>query len=186
MAKQCQTAWSQKRHQGLKDGLLRLMGGCAYQDITVTDICREAGVPRRSFYHYFDSKDDILDSVIEELIAACNLYAMFDFTSGIDGVRQSFVRFFRFWREENLQTLELLLENSLEPRLVARTHEWMQKEKLGLPRPDGFTPEMAEMSATVLSTSFFSLLFCWVRGGCRETPEEMGEFVAWFLSHSIF
>ena len=186
MAKQCQTQWSQRRQREMKDGLLRLMHGCAYEDITVTDICREAGIPRRSFYHYFDSKDDILDSVIEDLVLACNLDAMFDFASGPEAVKQSNVRFFRFWREENLETLELLLANSLEPRLVDTTLKWIHREGVGLPRPAGFTPGMVEMSSTMLSTGFFALLFHWVRSGCREAPEEMGELVTWFLSNSIF
>ena len=39
---------------------LRLIMERGYDAITISDICREAGVSNGNFYHYFTSKDDVL------------------------------------------------------------------------------------------------------------------------------
>lgn len=40
-----------------------------YDDISISEICRKAGVSRVSFYHYFDKKDDILIQYSDEKFA---------------------------------------------------------------------------------------------------------------------
>ena len=40
-----------------------------YEEISVSDICKKAGVSRVSFYHYFDKKDDILVQFSDEKFA---------------------------------------------------------------------------------------------------------------------
>ena len=54
MTKQPQTQASRKRRQQLTDALLELMRTKGYAQTTVADICREANIPRRTFYHYFE------------------------------------------------------------------------------------------------------------------------------------
>lgn len=50
----------------LTDTLLQLMEKRAYQKISITDLCEQAGVARVSFYRNFQSKDDILVKKIEK------------------------------------------------------------------------------------------------------------------------
>ena len=38
----------------------------SYDQITVTDITKKAGVSRMSFYRHFDSKDDVIFKAAEE------------------------------------------------------------------------------------------------------------------------
>ena len=40
-----------------------------YEEITVSDICKKAGISRVSFYHYYDKKDDILIQFSDEKFA---------------------------------------------------------------------------------------------------------------------
>ena len=53
MAKQCITDRALRRQKELEDSLLVLLQSKDYAQITVTDICRQANIPRRTFYHYF-------------------------------------------------------------------------------------------------------------------------------------
>ena len=48
------TQTARKRRVLLEDTLMVLMQRKGYAQTTVTDICRVAGIPRRTFYHYFD------------------------------------------------------------------------------------------------------------------------------------
>lgn len=44
----------------IADGLLELMNEMPFEKITVSDIVREAGVGRASFYRHFDSKEAVV------------------------------------------------------------------------------------------------------------------------------
>ena len=68
MAVLTHTEYTSQKKELLENALLNLMMQTSYPDISVTDICREANVPRRTFYHYFGSKEDALESMIESLI----------------------------------------------------------------------------------------------------------------------
>lgn len=67
----------QKRKETLRritDAGIRLFGLKGYEATTLEDIAAEAGISRRTFFHYFKSKDDILLSMQrglgEHLVAA--------------------------------------------------------------------------------------------------------------------
>lgn len=49
--------------QRISDAGLRLFGRQGFDATTVDAIAAEAGISRRTFFHYFNSKDDILLSL---------------------------------------------------------------------------------------------------------------------------
>lgn len=53
-------------------GLLRLMRKVPYERIKVTDIVREAGVSRMTYYRHFKTKSDVLASLIDYIIKDVN------------------------------------------------------------------------------------------------------------------
>ena len=56
----------------IADAMFRLMQKYRFQQITVTDICEEAGVGRKTFYRNFELREDVIDF---QLDALCGLYA---------------------------------------------------------------------------------------------------------------
>ena len=61
MAEICHTEYALQKRELLEKSLLNLMLMHQYNEISVTDICREAAIPRRTFYHYYEGKEDILN-----------------------------------------------------------------------------------------------------------------------------
>ncbi|MBE6979958.1 MAG: TetR family transcriptional regulator [Ruminococcaceae bacterium] len=53
----------------IADALLRLMRKEAFQSITITDICNEAGVGRKTFYRNFELREDVIDFQLDLLCA---------------------------------------------------------------------------------------------------------------------
>lgn len=51
----------------LMDGLIKLMEMYDFSIITVTQICQEAGLSRRTFYRLYDTREDILDGYMSML-----------------------------------------------------------------------------------------------------------------------
>lgn len=47
----------------------RLFFSAGYKAVPVADIIREAGIAKGTFYHYFESKEDLLDGTLEHFLA---------------------------------------------------------------------------------------------------------------------
>lgn len=58
----------QSQHM-IADALFRLMKRKPFQQITVTEICEEAAIGRKTFYRNFDMKDDVVDFKLDILCA---------------------------------------------------------------------------------------------------------------------
>lgn len=52
-------------HQRIVDAAGALFHARGYNDVGVNDVCAQAGVVKGSFYHFFKSKDALLDAVVE-------------------------------------------------------------------------------------------------------------------------
>ena len=186
MNKQPQTRAAQQRRDRLAEALLELMESKGYAQTTVTDLCRAAQIPRRTFYHYFDCKEAVLNAVVEDMIYACNLETMFEFHAGFEAMKESLVRNFRFWQGPARRRLELLLDNGLSGEMIRCALRWQAAEHIDLPRRPELTPKRLEIAQMVGIYSFFSLLTYWRGNEYRETPEEMAEYAAWFLSEPLY
>ncbi len=49
-----------RTQKAISDAFLELIRERAYEDISVTDLCRRADVVRKTFYNNFRSKDDVV------------------------------------------------------------------------------------------------------------------------------
>lgn len=186
MLKQCHTEFAYQRRELLERSLLSLMNIKRYHDITVKDICGEASIPRRTFYHYFESKENVLDSILENLIHRCFLEVMFDLRLGKETMRDSFVQVFRFWQGDNRILLDILIKNKLETQLMGYALQSIRDEKIGYLQKSNLDPKLVEIGLMVGVTDFFSLLFYWSRNGYQESPEQMAEYAVWVLPQAFY
>jgi Transcriptional regulator len=51
--------------QWILEAFIQLIHTISYNKITITSICEKAGVPRSTFYRYFNTKEDILEDYIQ-------------------------------------------------------------------------------------------------------------------------
>ena len=186
MIKQPRTAKAEQRQAQLEQSLLTLLRDMAYPQITVADICRTAAIPRRTFYHYFDSKDAVLKSIIEELIQRCSLQVMFDFHSSYADFKKSLVRNFYYWRGDGRIMMEILLDNHLGGELVSAGLRWLRSERTDLTARSRLSDKQIEIATTAGVACFFSILHYWRNNNYQESPEEMAEYTTWFLAEPLF
>ena len=186
MAMLCHTEYAAQKKEQIVNGLLNLMLSQQYHQIGVTDICRKAGIPRRTFYHYFENKEAVLEAMIETLMQQCFLNVVFDFRFGPEQMKDSFLRIFRFWEGENRKKLDALMQSGLESRLMAWASKWVREEQIGMLLNGELVPKLTEIILMIGTTDFFALLFHWSRGGYRESPEEMAEYAVWVMPQALF
>lgn len=187
MDKLCRTELGYRRRTLLANSLVALLEEQRYQEITVKDICQRAGIPRRTFYHYFGCKEAVLHAVVEDMLNECSLEVMLEFNAGFDVMKESLIRNFRYWqRGAARRKLDLLLDNGLSGEMMRCALRWLESEQMGLPRSPGVSEKELELITMVGTAGFFTLLMYWRRNEYRETPEEMAEFAMRILSEPLF
>lgn len=108
---------------------IELMEQKGFGNFTVADISKKAGVSVGAFYHYFNSKNDILaaifyraddyfstqvvnslskSSVPEQIVEYFDHYAKFNVASGVETTQQLFNPKIKFFIEEGRPMLEIL------------------------------------------------------------------------------
>ena len=128
----------------------------------------------------------LMDAIIKDLMLACNLASMFDFSSGTEALKQSLLRFFRFWYGKNQEILGLLLQNGLESRLTKFALKLAQEEHIALSCPTQRKFPSEKIKRILLASNFFTILAYWISNDCQESPEEMAEYVTNYLSNPIY
>lgn len=102
---------AQNTQQRVYKTAVALMSEKGFQNITVSEICKKAGVSVGTFYNYFESKNDILDEIFkladdyfynmvsnqltgstaeDKIIEFFHAYAKYNFDNGIDFIKQLF------------------------------------------------------------------------------------------------
>ena len=66
MYKNCKTDISAQRQKHIAQCLLNMIAKENYEDITITELCQRAGVPRNTFYRYFANKEAVLRYLLED------------------------------------------------------------------------------------------------------------------------
>ena len=118
MYKDCVTEESAQRQRQLEACLQELMLAEEYGQITVGDISDRAGISRKSFYRYFNSKEGCLCALIDHAIFDGASYYLPDHGND-QNIRIIYERFFRYWKEQQ-GLLDALARNAMSARLIER------------------------------------------------------------------
>ena len=107
MYKLCKTEQSAQRQRQLEEGLLTAMRTKRYEEITISDLCDQMGIPRKSFYRYFSGKDGALHALIDHTLLDFEQYSGILVGSSPTNIHKELRRFFEFWQQHR-QLLEAL------------------------------------------------------------------------------
>lgn len=126
MYKKCQTEQSASRQRDMEAGILRLLQRRHYEEITVTDLCRELGIPRKAFYRYFSDKDGALLSLIDHAIMDFDSYSSVNGVGEIKDAQQYMEKVLGYWVEHK-DLLDALAKSNLSGMLVHRAILYTQE-----------------------------------------------------------
>lgn len=119
MYKLCKTEQSATRQRELELELLKAMGSRQYEEITVSDLCDQIGIPRKSFYRYFSGKEGALHALIDHTILDFETRFSIVSTKEVRGFQQGLEQFFRFWQAQK-PLLDALDRSNLSGVLMER------------------------------------------------------------------
>jgi len=132
-----------------------------YQDITVTSLCKEMEIPRKTFYRYFDTLEDVLYMVIDDALTESFLYLE---------IKTDMIGFFSYWKK-NKELLDILEKSSLSYLLVNRIYERVQ---VYIPKQDVSNEEMVYSG---FISAIMTVLLMWHHSGMKQSVEEMSQTI---------
>lgn len=166
MYRKCTTEASVQHQKQVTDTLLEMMKKTPYEDISVTQLCRNAGITRRIFYHLFSNKTGALYALVDHKIL--------DYEHYNKGIPWDSLRFFRYWKEQK-PFLDVLCENGFSGLLLERmlnlalTEDYDVRHWLHHHGWAGYSQEVIVFGLS----GVIGLVYSWYYGGFQKEPEEM-------------
>ena len=173
MNKQCYFEEGASRQLQLEQCLLELMQLIPYSHVTIVDICRKAGISRKSFYRYFGSKEDCLHALLDRTIL--NGFAFcFPEQHQPQFSRAVCERFFLYWQNQ-APLLDALDRDDLSRLLVARIVDYLYRENRELRPLLILHPDYALEHILFIISGIMGLVFHWHRSGFQTSVAGMAE-----------
>lgn len=185
---------SRKKNEGepfdaaksMSDALLKLMQEKPYSDIRIVEICERAKLARCTFYRYFTDKDTLLMLCCKSVFHGLSKRLLMEDCHTFHGMT---VGFFSFW-EQRKDFLSTMQKSQMLGFLSWHFDELMfdvAKE---------VKPENVDMGASDFSPKvryhyffgmggFWQMAIRWFTNGCKETPEELAQYVVAYLVESF-
>lgn len=157
----------------ITNALIDLMKEKAYEEISISEITKQAGVSRVSYYRNYDSKDDILTENLGNLIHSLNdtLNSLPSHTP----IRRVMTHFFKTIRE-NMSVFMLLYHAGMDRRIQeALYHLIIASDQF--PAMD----KRRTYPASLFSGALFSLLVQWYNTDMTENDSELSNIFCQYM-----
>ncbi|MDO5039738.1 TetR/AcrR family transcriptional regulator [Clostridium sp.] len=158
-----------KSQNWIAKSLLKLMKYQPYKDITVTQICQEANLVRKTFYRNFDSKEDILHFIFDNLFNDFQRNKNFDKLSP----KEIIYLYYSYWIKHK-DLLKLIHENNLffliNKKYINYTESFISllpDTKIQLLENNNLSPYFFNFIASSMS----SILELWVKRDFNESVD---------------
>lgn len=185
MYKQCCTEQSAARQRQLEQGLLQVMLKKQYEEISVTDLCAQLGIPRKAFYRYFVSKDGALNALIDHAIMDFDNYSTADNLRQIRDATLYMEKVFDYWIR-NKDLLDALESSNLSGILVMRAVEYA-KEMNSLPVFLENKDKHLHNYGTLFGVcGLMTIIMQWHNDGYVPSTKEMAAIAIRLLSQPLF
>ena len=185
MYKLCRTEQSTQRQRMLEAGLLAAMKTKRYEEITISDLCSQMDIPRKSFYRYFSSKDGALYALIDHTMMDFKHDPGILFGNTMRDVAQDVLHFFTFWQQKR-PLLDALERSGLSGVLVERAITQAQNEFV--PPRNPVKPEVRAMyyhTITFAVCGLMSMVTRWHRSDYAESAAEMAQIATTLLTRPL-
>lgn len=165
-----------RNKESILEALLRLMEKRRFSEITITEICKTAGVGRQTFYRRFSSKEDIIKYELDRSFSSF-LANLFELHGTSPSPEEITIEGFNHWRK-NERTHRLLIQHNMDSMMLKalEQHYLYFKENHIIGSDWGpYLPDFALGGVLMV-------LLTWTKNGMRESSEEMGRIVSDFFN----
>lgn len=154
------------------DALIELLKEKPISKISIEELTKKADVGRATFFRHFDSKEDLLSYRLVEIYKE---YMGDSFDASYSDIDHS-IKFFNYYKD-TLDLHVLLLDNNLESVIF----EGFRNVLIPLEKQS----ETDNLYTTFFTAyGLFGVILKWIKGGCKESSEEMAKLCRGLLSYN--
>lgn len=177
MYRRCTTEKAAAQQRQFQKALLSSMKNQSYSEVSVTDLCRQTGLSRKTFYRLYENKDDVLCAMLDGA-----LYKMSQHQEPKRTIHEDLHRVFSYWKEQK-EVLDVLSNNHQTYLLLERALYYVSSEDPETQRALGVAghPHKEEILLFVLG-GIMSLIIRWHHSDYAKSTKEMAQLAAQLLT----
>ena len=182
MYKRCTTEKAALQQRKLEECLLSVMQDKPYSEITVSSLCEQTDLSRKTFYRLFESKQDVLDSLIDRTLREYIRFSLPQNQLAPD-VSPELQSFYYYWLERR-GLLDVLSKNGMSTMLYDRSIRHMLQEETDILRQLGVVPSLQENTEALMFflSGILTLVVGWHHTGYQKSPLQMAAITEKLLS----
>lgn len=178
---------SVRTRKAFQDAFKALLQIRPLNKISVTEIAERAGFARHTFYNHYETKEDILDNLIDSVLD--NFFSgleKWDFLlANPDEEIEMYISFFQVWKE-NPDIVKILIKTDMDIHLIERlkayfTQYYYKRVSKEIPSAD---IELAKYIIHFNAYTLLGILKPWFQDEMRYPPEVMAGFLMELTSSS--
>ncbi|MBO7196033.1 MAG: TetR/AcrR family transcriptional regulator [Clostridia bacterium] len=185
MYKICKIEESCKRQREIEDVLLNLMLEKHYDDISVSEICEKANMPRKSFYRYFDGKEGVKQALLYHTLVDFNSFHLEK--HGLNyKLYEEFETLFSFWKSKT-DLLEAFDKSGLLGLIVESTTTYAMNGFDDIKKYMG-NSDLNEkiMVYQFLICGLMTMMINWYRSGFAESVPNIARTATKIITKPLF
>lgn len=163
--------------QWIADSLIRLLENHSFHEITVTQICQEAGLVRKTFYRNFETKEDIFHYILDQLFESFQNKFDIKTTASLE----IFAHYYEYWAKEK-HLLTYLHRDELFYLLTKKYIEYADSVHMYLLKAYNDTPTGLEPYVIrFIAGGMVSILEHWLECGFEESIDNLTQLTETLL-----
>ena len=186
MYKACKTEQSAARQRELEQGLLAAMISHPFDEISISDLCTQIGIPRKSFYRYFSNKEGALHALLDHtLMEMETVYLTAEGDNSVPFTKE-LERFFQDWKDKK-PLLDALNRSGLSNLLIERAVELAVSSNIGTTNRLLFREgnQQKGHATAFLICGLMSTVLQWHHSGYQESPAQMAQIAFRLLTQPL-
>ena len=169
----------------LQEGLLRLLDVKTLDSISVTELCRESGINRATFYNHYNSPQELLTDIENRMTTL--LKEIIGGPKNGKELLPMLEQICIFFRDHG-QTVMILHNCHSDVEITATLYELNQSFQL-YNLSDRYTSTIGKETLHMVSVFFYTgtynILLEWIRRGCILSPREIAELMLQLASENF-
>ena len=157
-----------------------------YEEITVSDLCEQIGIPRKSFYRYFSGKEGALHALIDHTNLEFDTRFSLASAKEVRSFQRGLEHFFQFWKDQK-PLLDALARSNLSGVLMERSIAYAVQDISMTYR--FLSREMQEMRshATMFAVcGLMSMVITWHHEGYPHDAAHMAAMATRLMTQPLF
>ena len=167
----------------IAEAMMALIQQKPYAQITVSELCKAAGISRQTFYTLFTSRENVMVFTLQAQYCAAPQIARHEPTPGQGGALQWLCRGYSEYMLRNRRLLKLLVDNHIDYLLYDSFFEAMDGCDCFLPKLDPCTRSYA---ASFYAGGIACVARRYAQEGCAATADSLTQLLMTLLSGRLF